>query len=215
VAVVQQQLRQALNRWGRPQVFKVDNGSPWGSWSDLPTPLALWLVGLGLEMHWIPPRRPQKNGVVERSHGVAQAWAEPEQCHSVAELQARVDHEDVVQREVYPHHAGQSRWQVYPGLAHSGRLYDAAWEERHWSWAKVCDHLAEYAVDRRVDSAGKIGLYHDKVYVGAVLRGRQVIVQFDPQTAEWVVADRKGVELTRRSLRQFDAAALRQLPDDH
>ena len=77
---VQQQLRAGFRRWGLPEALRVDNGSPWGSWSDLPPPLALWLVGLGLRLLWNPPRRPQANGVVERSHGVAQAWAEPRRC---------------------------------------------------------------------------------------------------------------------------------------
>lgn len=211
MAEVAQQLRRAWERWGLPRVFKVDNGSPWGSWSDLPPPLALWLIGLGLKIEWIPPRRPQHNGVAERSHGVTQAWVEAGQCRSPAELQKRVDREDLVQREKYPHRGGLSRWQVYPGLRHSGRAYDAAWEEASWSWQRVCAHLGEYAVDRRVDSSGKIGLYHDKVYVGVVLRGQPVIVQFDPQTAEWVLVDRSGAELTRRRLTQFDSRTLRDL----
>jgi hypothetical protein len=187
----------------------VDNGSPWGSWSDLPPPLALWLIGLGVAVHWIPPRRPQANGVAERTHGVTQAWADPGQCRTPAELQARVDREDVVQRDRYPHCGGRPRAQVYPGLRHSGRAYDAAWEAAAWAWPRVCAHLAEYAVDRRVDRSGKIGLYQDKVYVGVALRGRAVIVQFDPQAAEWVVADQRGAELTRRPLTQFDSESLR------
>jgi hypothetical protein len=210
VAAVAQELRRAWVRWGLPQVVQVDNGSPWGSWSDLPPPLALWLVGLGLRVEWIPPRQPHHNGVAERSHGVTQAWAEAGQCHSPAELQERVDREDRVQRELYPHRGDRPRWQVYPGLQHSGRAYDARWEEGAWSWPRVCAHLGEYAVQRRVDSSGKIGLYHDKVYVGVVLRGRRVLVQFDAQTAEWQLVDGSGVELARRRLTQFDSESLRR-----
>lgn len=178
----------------------------------MPPPLALWLIGLGVEVVWIPPRCPQRNGVAERSHGVTQCWVEAGQCHSAAELQGRVDREDVVQREKYPHRGGRPRWAVYPGLRHSGRKYHEGREGALWSWPRVCEHLGGYAVDRRVDSSGKIGLYHDKVYVGAVLRGRPVIVQFDAQTAEWVVADRQGAELCRRPLTQFDSHSLRALP---
>jgi hypothetical protein len=208
---VQQQLRRAWSRWGLPRTFKVDNGSPWGSWSDWPPPLALWVIGLGVGLHWIPPRCPQRNGVAERSHGVTQRWVEASQCQNVAELQARIDREDLVQREKYPHRDGRPRWEVYQGLRHSGRPYRAGQEKSLWSWQRVCDHLGEYAVDRRVDNSGKIGLYHDKVYVGVVLRGRQVIVQFDPQVAEWIVSDRQGTELCRRPLTQFDASSLRAL----
>jgi hypothetical protein len=41
-------LRRAFADWGRPERFRVDNGVPWGSWGDLPTDLALWLIGLGV-----------------------------------------------------------------------------------------------------------------------------------------------------------------------
>src|ERR671934_175688 len=71
---VQPLLRQAFGRWGLPGGLRVDNGKPWGSWSDLPTALALWLLGLGIELHWNPPRQPQRNGVVERSQGTGKRW---------------------------------------------------------------------------------------------------------------------------------------------
>jgi hypothetical protein len=208
---VQQQLRQAFARWGRPGRLQVDNGSPWGSWSDLPPPLALWLAGLGLPPRYSPPGRPQVNGVVERSHGTAQRWADPARCGSARELQEQLDREDVVLREEYPYRLGQSRWQVYPELRHSGRRYSAAWERAHWSWGLVCDHLGEHVVQRRVDCSGKVGLYHDKLYVGTALRRREVLVQFDASQREWVLADARGAELCRRRLTQFDERSLRNL----
>jgi hypothetical protein len=62
---VQTQLRQAFARWGLPGGLRVDNGTPWGSWSDRPPVLALWLIGLGVAVQSIPPRQPQHNGVVD------------------------------------------------------------------------------------------------------------------------------------------------------
>jgi hypothetical protein len=161
--LVQAELRDCFARWGRPKTLQFDNGNPWGSWGDLPTPLALWLIGLGLRVTWIPPRTPQDNGVVERSQGVARNWAEPDQCRSPGELQRRLDEEDRVQRECYPHAGFDSRIAAYPGLAHSGRVYDAARERANWSFGAVLAYLATVLVVRRVDSSGKIGLYHDKL----------------------------------------------------
>jgi hypothetical protein len=210
--LVQAELRTSFARWGRPLAVQFDNGNPWGSWGDLPTPLALWLIGLGLHVIWIPVATPQANGVVERGQGVAKNWAEPDRCGSPEQLQRRMQEEDRVQRECYPHAGFASRMAAYPGLAHSGRPSCATWEREHWSWGAVLAHLAALVVPRRVDCCGKIGLYHDKVYVGRVNRGKEVVVQFDAGTAQWVVSDRSGVELCRRPLAQFDAASLQRLP---
>jgi hypothetical protein len=212
--LVQIELRNCFARWGRPLSLQFDNGNPWGSWGDLPTPLALWLIGLGLCVSWIPPRTPQDNGVVERSQGVARNWAEPERCRSVVELQRRLDEEDRVQRECYPHGGHGSRMEAYPDLAHSGRPYDTGWERANWSWGAVLAHLAHMDVVRWVDCSGKIGLYHDKVYVGKVNRGKEVVVQFDAGQVEWMISDRGGVELCRRPLIQLDAGSLRRLPTE-
>ena len=69
--------RGVFARWGLPQGIRVDNGHPWGLNSGLPPALALWLLGLGVRMAWIPPCEPQYNGKVERSNGVTKQWAEP------------------------------------------------------------------------------------------------------------------------------------------
>jgi hypothetical protein len=63
-----------------------------------------------------------------------------------------------------------------------------------------------------VDRCGKIGLYHGKMYVGPVNRGKEVVVQFDAESAEWAISDPGGVELCRRKLDQFNEAGLRRLP---
>jgi hypothetical protein len=118
----------------------VDNGGPWGSAGDLPPDLALWLLGLGIAMHWNDARRPQQNGVVERAQGTGKRWAEPEQCATAAELQRRLQQMDVIQREAYPSIDGQSRVAAFPGLAHSGRRYSVAWERRHWDRRPVGRH---------------------------------------------------------------------------
>lgn len=163
-------------------------------------------------MIWNPPRTPQDNGVVERSQGTASRWAEPDRCRSPAELQRRLDEEDRVQREAYPHAGLPSRMEAYPGLAHSGRRFAAAWERAHWSWDRALAYLGGCAVPRRVDGSGKVGLYGDKLYVGTVNRGREVVVQLDAGAREWSVSDPTGVELCRRPLTQLDAARLRRLP---
>jgi hypothetical protein len=182
-----------------PLRFRVDNGTPWGSSSDLPPELALWLIGLGIEMLWNRPRRPQDNGVVERSQGTGKRWAAPRRCGSAEEVQQRLQELDAIQREDYPSRDGRSRTEVYPQLAHSGRRYSPEGEERLWSLERVLTHLAGCAVPRRVDSSGKVSLYNRNYYVGALHKGKELYVQFDPQQREWLFADSEGRQLRRQS----------------
>jgi hypothetical protein len=204
----QAQLRRAFARWGRPERFRVDNGVPWGSAGDLPTDLALWLIGLGIGVDWNPPRRPQDNGVVERSQGTAKRWAEPGACATAAELQRRLEEMDGIQRQEYPSVRGRSRLEAFPELAHSGRVYTPAWERAHWSLAAVAAHLAGYAVPRRVDKSGTVSVYNRNHYVGKIHAGKTVHVMFDPEAIEWIFADEKGQQLRSRPATEISRKAI-------
>jgi hypothetical protein len=198
-------------RWGCPQRIRVDNGAPWGSTGDWPPVLALWLIGLGVGVVWNPPRRPQANGVVERSQGTAKRWAEPAQCDSVAELQQRLDEADAAQRESYPYVNGRSRLAVWPGLADAGRPYDATGEASAWQLRRVLDHLSGYAVVRRVDCCGKVSLYDRLRYVGTAQAGKRVVVQFDPERIEWLFEDEAGRQVRRQPAEEMAAERIRHL----
>lgn len=188
--------------------MRVDNGKPWGSWSDLPPALALWLIGLGIDMVWNDPCCPQQNGTVERSQGTAKRWAEPHTCRSVAELQTRLDEDDLLQRQRYPVAQGRSRWELFPDLTHSGRPYQEADEGRTWDLVQVRDHLAEYAVPRQVDSQGKVSVYNRNLYVGVVHRGKQVSIQFDPDQWHWLISDSAGRQLRTKPAPEISAEAI-------
>jgi transposase InsO family protein len=215
VRTVQTQLRTAFGRWGRPQRFRVDNGAPWGSWSDLPTDLALWLIGLDIAMIWNPPRTPQDNGVVERSQGTGKRWAEPRACRNAAELQKRLTVMDQIQREDYPVQGDRSRLALYPQLQHSGRPYTEAWEAANWSMDQAIAHLTEYVVTRRVDKTGQVSLYNRNHYVGVMHAGKTVYVMFDPEQHAWVFADEDQHELRRKPAAYLSQASITGLEITH
>jgi hypothetical protein len=210
-ADVQQRLRAAYARWGLPRRLRVDNGKPWGSWSDLPPALALWVIGLGIDVLWNDPCRPQQNGVVERSQGTAKRWAEPHACQSPAELQDRLDADDHLQRERYPLAGGRSRWELFPGLTHTGRPYREADEAGGWDLQRVWDHLAGYVVPRRVDGQGKVSVYNRNLYVGVAQAGQQASVQFDPEQGHWLISDSAGRQLRTPPAPEISAASIREL----
>jgi hypothetical protein len=124
--------RGVFARWGLPRGIRVDNGHPWGLNSGLPPALALWLLGLGVRMAWIPPCEPQYNGKVERGNGVTQQWAEPSSCTSRSALQGNLDRECLIQREKYPSIAGRPRIEAFPELVRIERPYRVDSEGTLW-----------------------------------------------------------------------------------
>jgi hypothetical protein len=197
-----------FRRWGLPRAIRVDNGHPWGMNFGLPPALALWLIGLGVSLEWIPPRQPQKNGHVERGNGVAQQWAEPRSCSSRARLQARLNEECRVQRERYPSVAGLARIEAYPQLVHSGRPYRARDEGRTWDLSRVDRFLATLTLYRRANSRGGISIYGVGRHLGRVHRGKEVQVRFDASSREWVVTDLGGQELRRLAAPELSRARI-------
>jgi hypothetical protein len=155
------------------------------------------LIGLGIEMIWNPPRRPQANGVIERSQGVEKNWAEPWACVDGAELQRRAGETDQLQREAYAGPGEQPRWQEFPGLAHSGRPYWPEVEASLWDLERVKAHLARYVVRRKVDPLGKVSIYSRPRPVSRAWIGEVVNIGFDAEDCCWVATADDRQELRR------------------
>lgn len=189
---VQEQFRQVFTRWGRPERLRLDNGLPWANWNDLPMALALWLVGLGIELIFNPPRRPQHNGVVEKSQDTGQRWCEPHTCTTAAELQGRLNEMDRLQREAYPSLQGRSRLAVFPELQPPPRPYTRRWEGQAWDLRRAQDYLAGFVAVRQANKQGQISIYNRRVSVGARHRRQAVVVQYDPDEQVWLLSDTDG-----------------------
>ena len=187
--------------------MRVDNGAPWGTSRDLPPELALWLIGLGIEMIWNPPRRPQDNGVVERSQGTGKRWSEPKTCSSADELQSRIDADDRRQREVYPGRDGRTRLAAHPHL----RRPASDWRRRPWSLHRVLEHLADYVLPRRVDRVGNVSIYGRNVYLGKRAVERTTFVTLDPESKEWIIEGTDGSTIARKPAVELTAATIKRL----
>lgn len=174
----------------------MDNGWPWGSGGDLPTPLALWLWGLGCEIIWNPPSRPQANGKVERYHGLIDQWGEPERCPNWTAWEARIAWLVELQRCVYPAKEGKSRLEAHPELAQNPRRYVPE-TPTTWELARVERQLSQGLWRRRVGKKGQISLYHRTYSVGSAYRGEEVYVRYEPESHEWVVQNPQGKAIKR------------------
>jgi hypothetical protein len=216
---VQAVLRTWFAQWGLPVQLRVDNGAPWGSWSELPPDLALWVLGLGIAIIWNRPRHSQGNAVVERAHGVCQRWVEPGTCQTAAELQARLDYFTTLQRERYPHHDAPSRLAAYPALAGGGRSYDPAPAAAQWDERRVWRFLAQQVVVRRVDRVGRISLANRALGVGRAWAGQEVTVRLAvvDDAPHWHIRDARGTlrrqqaapELSRERIVTLDVSQRR------
>jgi hypothetical protein len=171
--------RRTFTRWGLPQAIRVDNGYPWGTPRDLPTELALWLIGLGLEVIWNPPAQPQMNPKVERCQGVAAAWAEPHTCADPTQLDDHLDWVCQIQSREYPSIHGASRVESYPQLLVPWRPYQESQETKLWELDRVDRWLSQRMWSRRVGQNGVISMYGHRRSLGRAYRGQDVVVRFD------------------------------------
>jgi hypothetical protein len=215
VQEVREALRAAFTPWGMPGLLRIDNGYPWGSAGDLPTDLALWLLGLGIDLWWNRPRRPQDNGVVERSQGTGKRWGESPTCPNPPEFQKRLDELDRLQRERYAYKKQKSRSEWHPDLRHSGRAYTADWEQQNWNWERMATHLSGYCVERHVDQKGQISIYNRNHYVGVPHRNKTVWVMFDAETCQWAVANEHGQILKEIKAEEVRSPRVRALEVTH
>lgn len=208
---VQQALRQVFETWGIPRGLRVDNGPPWGRKTHLPSPLCLWLIGLGIEVIHNRPYRPQDNGKVERSHGVNKAWIEPQSCEDLAALQLRLHQAAKIQREQYPSIKGQTRIAAFPALAHRARPFDGQTEAQQWKLSPVLAFLAGHRWARKVSRAGQISWYGHNIGIGQEYQNQMITVRFDAQSIEWVMENSSGDEIIRYQAHGLNAQNIRQL----
>jgi hypothetical protein len=209
--LIQDGMRRVFGRWGLPEQARMDNGYPWGNSGDFPPEMALWLIGLGLDLFWIDPACPQQNGVVERAQGVGQNWSEPQACAGPEELQRNCDEMDRRQRAEYPYRGSLSRLEVYPSLRHSGRTYSRRREPAQWQAARVWEVVARQVVRRQVDCNGCVSVYNRGRYVGKPYIGRQLYVSLDPTGPTWVIADEAGRQLRTHAAEELAAERIRSL----
>jgi hypothetical protein len=100
-------LEATFRRYGLPNAFLVDNGSPWGdpagqSW----TALGVWLLKLGINVLHSRPYHPQTRGKNERFHRTLKAEVLGlRQFHNLAEAQRAFDQWRTIYNLERPHEA--------------------------------------------------------------------------------------------------------------
>ena len=185
--------------------MRFDNGKPWAHpQSKVPTSLTLWLVGLGIDVVFGRPYQSTDNAVVERSHGVLDAWVEPQQCENRAHLDKQVAKFVHIQRECYPSCGGHSRFEAYPEIHTPKRVYDRQQDQTLWQRSRVLDYVTQFRFTRRVEKIRRVSHFMREYSVGRSYASQQVTVYLAPETEQWVVEDRYGEIIARFDAQQFE-----------
>jgi len=104
---VQGQLQSTFRRYGLPDCFFVDNGTPWGDPSgERWTRFSVWLLKLGIDVIHSRPYHPQSRGKNERFHRTLKAEVLALRCfRDLADVQHAFDQWRELYNFVRPHEA--------------------------------------------------------------------------------------------------------------
>lgn len=104
---VQGRLERTFRRYGLPDAFFVDNGTPWGGSSGQRwTRFGVWLLKLGVAVLHSRPYHPQSRGKNERFHRTLKAEVFAlERFRNLAEVQRALDAWRITYNLERPHHA--------------------------------------------------------------------------------------------------------------
>lgn len=201
---VKKSIQDALEIWGRPESIRVDNGTPWGTSSTVPSALALWLAGLGVDVIYGRPRCSTDNALVERCNGVLEQWVEPESQANFESCQERLEWAIWTQRERYrsPHH--YTRAEVYPDLYENLRGYRREQDALMWDLKRAAFFLSQYTFKRKVEKNGQISLMANNYSVGRQYARQVMTISLQVSTREWFVKDDYGCEIARFTSKELD-----------
>ncbi len=201
----QMALRLAFMDWGLPKALQVDHESVFydnKSKSPFPTLLHLWLIALGVTLHFGRHGRPTDQGMTERSH---QLW-DGQVIHGMTfpnwqSLYDALYHRRDFLNNILPCSSldNQPPLVAYPQAHHSGRPYRLEWEAELLDLKRIYAYLERGRWFRRISNNGLFSLGGSVYYLGSSWKHQQIEITFDSAS---------------RQFHCFDAAAnlLKSLP---
>jgi hypothetical protein len=189
----------------------MDNGTPWGTQSRLPSALGLWLVGLGIDLIYGRPRRSTDNAIVERDHGVLAQWVEAQHCLDFQHCQQQLDWAVLTQRERYRSPNGYTRAQAFPDLFAKRRIYVSDQDSLNWSDQRVALYLSGFTFHRKVEINGRVTLFANSYSLGKRYARQSIQITFDPNTYEWCFSDELAHCIRRHPTKELFYEPISQL----
>ena len=207
-------LRLAFMHWGLPTTLQVDHESVFHdnkSRSPFPTRLHLWLLGIGVNLTFGRVRRPEDQGMTERSHQLwanqvlhGQTFADWQTLYHALEQRRAVLNEQLPCRSL----DDQPPLVAFPEARHSGRAYVPEHEAQIFKQQRIYDYLAQGRWFRTVANNGTISLGGHAYSVGSVLQRQVLELRFNPETTKLVVQNLSGQIVTQLDLIGLTASDL-------
>jgi hypothetical protein len=191
---VRQVVRQAFTEWGTlPEAIQTDNEYCFiaSAQDTFPSPLTLWLLGLGVRHLLIRPHHPTEQAQVERNHSTLDSLTDdPHSLANLATFQAALDRERQVYNHHFPSRASDCRRQppliAHPDLLQPRRPYSPAAEHALFDPQRVLTFLAAAHFQRRVTVSGQLRFHYHLIYIGRQYKGQDLLITLDPAHAQWV-----------------------------
>ena len=196
-------LRRAFMNFGLPQRLLLDHDSCFydnTSASPFPGRLHLWLVALGIDVHFGRLGRATDHAQVERMHQTmpqqaitGQTWEEQSALwHYLDERRNCLD-------TLFPCRSLAMRppLLVYPTATHSGRMYHLAWEEHMLDLQRLDDYLAQGRWFRLTSNCGEFWLGLQRYNLGLRFARQTAAITFDPCTRE-LICQAEGSPIVQR-----------------
>jgi len=162
--------RRIFRRSGLPEIIRVDNGAPFASvGAGGLTALSAWWIGLGIEVEFTRPGKPQDNGCHERMHRTMKDECCRKPSKNGAAQQLRFRRWCKTFNEERPHESINMRFPADLWQPSSSR-FDSSIK---------FDLYKPSETTRRVNDAGFIGLGKDNIYVSVSLARCRVALRED------------------------------------
>jgi hypothetical protein len=206
---VQEYLRGCFSKWGLPKSIRVDNGKPLGDPQRKRIPeLALWLIGLDIQVIFNRPRRPTDNAKVERMQQTTKNWADIKNCFDSIELQKQLDNAIVNQRTYFKVRrlGRKTRLEVFPQIISNPRIFfnNTKYEKHIFDIQKVYQALAKWQFIRLINKTGQFSLYRQVYYLDYKLAKSYIIIRLNLEKLKWDITDTNGKRLKSIKLKNFE-----------
>lgn len=181
----QHSLRLAFCEFGLPLAIQTDHESIFHdsrSKSPFPTQMHLWLVALGISLHFSRMHRPTDNGIVERSHQTMfNHTIHGRSFTSWERLMDALNAQRQRLNELTPCASlgDLPPWVAFPEARYARRPFYPMEEEAHMDLERVYDYLKTITCYRKVSNDQTLSLGNNTYYLTKATPQSEVTITFD------------------------------------